>query len=231
VTSISKDFIECNLRSPDVVDALKLGNQTVIDQVASKIYSKMLNVGNVGLQDAPNWPQKDEKLKWVLHTQVTVFGDILNIEDLLEQVKHGNYEDRESIVNLAYELKFFLLNLLALYYDLNYSTWNLIDLFIPDVLSEEQLLTLVKPAVQSPSYSDLITAHANNPTRAVLKQALTNWRYWGDVYKTLMMRTYDANNDDTIVAFHSVLAVSAHLISASHLGSLILFRAKSRLVD
>ena len=42
-----------------------------------------------------------------------------------------------------------------------------------------------------------------------------------------MLRTYEANENDTIVAFHSLVAVGAQLVSASHVASLLLFsRAK-----
>ena len=59
--------------------------------------------------------------------------------------------------------------------------------------------------------------------KAVLDQTLRNWEHWCQVYKTLTLRTYDANENDTIVAFHSLLVVAAHLMSASHVASVLLF--------
>jgi hypothetical protein len=210
-----------------VIEALKSSNQEVIDQVASRIYSNMLRV-TTDIQDDPDWSKKDEKLKWTLHTLVEVFGGILKTEGLLEQCEAGNYEEPEIISDSAYELKFLLLDLLGLYYELDYSTWNLITLFTPDDLNEEQLGGFIKPAAQLRSDVELVTGREGETPLNVLKQALTNWRYSGEVYKTLMIRTYDANENDTIVAFHSLLAVSAQLISASHLGWLLLFfRARS----
>ncbi|HXQ70395.1 MAG TPA: hypothetical protein VN844_07910 [Pyrinomonadaceae bacterium] len=223
MTSISKEFVECNLRSNEVIEALKSGHQAVIDQVASKLYANMLSVADPGILDAPDWSKKDEKLKWVLHAQVAVFGDILNIEDLSERVRSGNFENHQLVTDLAYELKFFLLDLLGLDYELNYSTWNLIGLFTPDSLTEEQLARFVRPAVQTPFGLDSISPHEDNATTVILNQALTNWSHWCQVYKTLMILNYEGNENDTVVAFHSLLAVSANLISASHIGSLLLF--------
>jgi len=227
MTNISKTFSECNLRSQEVIEDLKSGKQAVIDQVASKIYSNMLR-GGTGIEYDPDWSKKDEKLKWVLHTLVGVFGTILKTEDQLDRVKLANYKAPELMTELAYELKFVLLDLLGLYYELNYSTWNLIDRFTPDIIKEDQLLRFVKPAVQPPPDSDQITEQQDNRNRAVLRQTLTNWEHWSQVYKNLLIRTYDENDDDTLVAFHSLLAVSANLISASHMGSLLLMmRARS----
>lgn len=227
MTSISKDFIECNLQSNEVIKALKSGHQVVIDQVASKLYSNILSVVDAGIQNAPDWSEKDEKLKWTLHTQVAVFGDILNIEDLSERVRRGNFENHELVIELAYELKFFLQDLLGLYYELNYSTWNLISLFTPDSLTEEQLTRFVKSAVQPPFDLDSIPLREDNATTVILNQALTNWRHWCQVYKSLMILTYEGNENDTIVGFHSLLSVSASLISASHIGSLLSFSRAS----
>ena len=227
MTSISKDFIQCDLRSGEVIEALKASNQAVIDQVASRIYANLLGV-TTEMQDAPDWSQKDEKLKWTLHTIVEVFGDVLKTEELLAQVDNGNYKDPGVLTESADEMKFLLLDLLGLYYELDYSTWNLITLLTPDDLKEEQLPRFIKPAVEVPSILDLRTASAGETTLDVLNQALTNWRHSCGAYKTLMLRTYEANEDDTIIAFHSLLAVAAQLISASHLGwLLLLFRARS----
>ncbi|HEV2833817.1 MAG TPA: hypothetical protein VGW58_00795 [Pyrinomonadaceae bacterium] len=210
-----------------MIEALKSSNQAVIDQVASRIYSNMLSV-TTEIQDDPDWSKKDEKLKWTLHTIVNVFGDILKAEDLLEQVEVGNYDDAALITDLAQEHRFLLLDLLGLYYEMDYSTWNLINLFTPDDLNEAKVAEFIKPAVQSASDIALLTAHEGNTTCGVLTQALTDWTYWCEVYKSLLIRTYDARPDDTIVAFHSLMAVSARLISASHIGwLLLLFRARS----
>jgi len=210
-----------------VIEALKSINQEVIDRVASRIYSNMLRV-TTDIQEDPDWSKKDEKLKWTLHTLVEVFGGILKTEELLAHAEAGNYEEPGLISDSAYELNFLLLDLLGLYYEMDYSTWNLINLFTPDDLKEEQLGAFVKPAAQLRSDVDLVTGREGETTRDVLNQAVTNWRYSGEVYKTLLIRTYDANENDTIVAFHSLLAVSAHLVSASHIGwLLLLFRARS----
>jgi hypothetical protein len=233
VTSISKNFGEYDLRSYETIEALKSSNQALIDQIASKIYSNILSVANAGIQEHEEWPGQDEKLKSVLHTLVAVFGAILKIEDLPEQVTGGKYEDHKLITELAYELNFLLLDLLGLYYEFNYSTWNLINLFNPDDLTGQQLQLFLEPAVKPPSELDPITAHEDNTNLSVLKQALTNWIHWCHVYKKLMIDTYDTNTDEIMVAFHSLLGVSAYLIGTSHIASLLLFsraRAVTRLL-
>src|SRR5690242_18232112 len=105
----------------------------------------MLRVDINHLQDAPNWPLKDAKLKSVLHTLVEVFGDLLKTEDLVEHAQRSNYADSKLTKDLAYELKFLLLDLLALYNELDYSTWNLIDLFTPDDLRQTPLPRFIEP--------------------------------------------------------------------------------------
>lgn len=223
MTSISKNFVQYDLRSYETIEALKASNQALIDQVASKIYSNILSVADARIQDHEDWPRKDEKLKSVLHTQVAVFGAILKIEDRPEQVRRGKYEDHKLISELAYELNFLLLDLLALYYELNYSTWNLINLFTPDDLTGQQRQRFLESAVRPPSESDLITCHEGNTNLSVLKQALTNWTHWCRVYKKLMINAYDASADETMVAFQSLLGVSAYLIGTSHIASLLLY--------
>lgn len=229
MTSISKEFLECDLASHDVIDALKSGNQAVIDQVASKIYANILSVADAEIQEGPNWHQKDEKLKWVLHTQVALFGNLLNTEDLVKEFQRRNEVNPKSIFDLAYEMEFLLLDLLALYYELNYSTWNLIDLFRPDDIKEEEFPGFIETAVQLPPAFELMVGQKNNTNPAALNQTLTNWKHWCETYKSLMIRTYNANQEDSIIGFHSMLAVSANLISASHLGWLLLF-SRSRSV-
>lgn len=223
VTSIAKDFIQCDLRSGEVIEALQASNQAVIDQVASRIYANLLSV-TTEMQDAPDWSQKDEKLKWTLHSIVEVFGGVLKTEELLTQVEGGNYKDPGLMTELANELKFLLLDLLGLYYELDYSTWNLITLLTPEDLKEEQVTAFVKPALQlSPP-----AANESETSFEVLNQALTNWRHSSEAYKSLLLRAYEANEHDTIVAFHSLLSVAAQLISVSHLAwLLLLFRARS----
>ena len=82
-----------------------------------------------------------------------VFGDTLKTEELVEEAQRHNYANGKLASELAYELKFLLLDLLALYDDVHYSTWNLIALFMPDDLSATRLEQFFKPAVQPPPTS------------------------------------------------------------------------------
>lgn len=187
----------------------------------------MLGVANEQLEQAADWSRRDEKLKWTLHTLVAVFGGILKTEDLVQQVQTDSDAGFVPMAELAYELKFLLLDLLGLYYELNYSTWNLINFFSSRAhLNEEQITRFLTPAVQPPI--DMPSIAQEEQGERVLQQALGNWEHWCQAYMTLMIRAYDARQTDSTVAFQSLLAVSAHLISAAQVGSLLLFsRARS----
>jgi hypothetical protein len=239
MTSITRDAVELHdLRSPRVIDKLKREEHLLIDQIASRPYAKILQVIDSEIPAIDNWGKRDEKLKWVLHTQVAALGRLYATEDIIGAVVAKVGTTKHSLKDLIYELYFLSLDLSSLFYELEYSTWNLIDFLDPDhyfglrktpsSFLEEFADTLhyelsTTPASLNNFCETLLEKGLDRSSIEAAKISLTEWMDWVQSYKRVILHLYEAQDlVETLYAFHYALSIATRLLGMTLSLSLLL---------
>ncbi len=231
MTSITTEPVQSHdLRSTEVIKWLKLKDHVIIDEIASRLYVKILQVIDSERPTISDWSKIDEKLKWVLHTQVELLGRLYVCEGLIETLLVAQ---EDKIGNLLGELssEFFFLSqdLSGVFYELGYSTWNLLDFLDPDhffgprEVSPSLITTLdevlghlpAKPPALIHGFCERLTENGiDNRSIGSVKMSLAVFLSSVDKYKKSMASFYETEtNIEALYNFHYLISTATYLLS------------------
>jgi hypothetical protein len=234
MTAITRNPVRSHdLRLPEVTEKLKLGDHLLVDEIASWLYAKMLNIIDPEIRPIiSDWEVFDEKLKWVLHVQIELLGGLYDCEEIISKLVVAEENNVHSLLkDLIYKYFFLSQDFSSLYYDLGYSTWNLLysldtDHYfglreIPSTLLEQSNSILyATPAAPSGPVKDfckkLIEGGLDRRSAEAAEISLAEWLRWTQRYKQIIISFYEAGDMvETLYAFHYTMSAAIHLLSIS----------------
>jgi hypothetical protein len=234
MTDISDSYISYDLKSPSVVEGLRRHDQSVIDGIASKPYSMLSQVMRSDFKYLEENPKRDEKLKWMLHTQVAVVGNLLNIEEMLTKSAKSRDEEVGTLTDLTYEFSFLMQDLMGLYFDFGYSTWNLLRIFASETsvggAQITEYLRILVDKVTSPVSLTFGLAHrrSNLAIDVLGNKALAAWIDTSMAYRELMELFYETvDRQCAVFGFQAVSALSGKLLGSTHSAQLAVSNGKN----
>jgi hypothetical protein len=221
-----------DLESEDIIKRLMLKDHELIHDIASSLYSKLLPVFITEIPTINNWDRREEKLKWVLRSQVELLGHLCRCEDTIESflTAKGNAPGK-LLEEVTYEFYFLSQDLSLLFQDLGYSTWNLIDFLDPDHYFGLKALTPALSAMidnvlphaqpgRSVSFHSLrdqwIDEGVDRRTIELTEESLRAFLAGVQRYKQSITIFYNAQTSiEVLYAFHCVFSVATYLLSIS----------------
>lgn len=233
MTAITRNPVKSHdLRSAEVIEKLKLGDQLLIDEIGSRPYAKILHIIDSEIPTISNWAVFDEKLKWLLHVQIELLGDLYECEEIIYKLVVAEENSISSLLqDLIYKYFFLSENFSSLFYDLGYSTWNLLNSLDPDYhfglrripsALLEKFDTVLCPTPATPSDSlkgfceKLIEKGYSKRNVEAAEISLAEWLQWSQKYKQIVTSFYEAEDmTETLYAFHYTMSTAIHLFSIS----------------
>lgn len=234
MTAITRDPVRSHdLRSPEVIEKLKLGDHLLIDEIASRLYANMLHIIDPEIRPIiSNWEVFDEKLKWVLHVQVELLGGLYECEEIISKLVVAEENNIHSLLaDLIYKYFFLSENFSSLYYDLGYSTWNFLNSLDPDywfglrgipstLLDKSDTVLYTTPAAPPDPVKGfckkLIERGLDRQSAEAAEISLAEWLQWTQRYKQITTSFYEAEDmAETLYAFHYTMSTAIHLLSVS----------------
>jgi hypothetical protein len=233
MTRVTRNAVKPHdLRSSAIIERLRLTDHLLIDEIASVLYSKILQVIESDIPTIDDWRKRDEKLKWVLHTQVEILGHLSVCEEITNAlVKAEEGRTYDLLKELMYGHHFLSQEISALFYDLDYSTWNLLDFLNPghyytqgrvSASLSQELLELLhgESSPQTPSlnklWKRLSAKGAASGTIQLTKIQLAEWLLWRRRYELLIRYFYQTSNfNDALYAFNYSVSFAARLLGIS----------------
>lgn len=231
MTEITRNPVKSyDLRSDEVIERLKRGDQLLIDEIASQPYAKILHIIGAERSTISNWDMFNEKLKWVLHTQVELLGDLYECEEIIHKLVIAEENKINSLLqDLIYKYFFLSGNFSSLFYDLEYSTWNLLYSLDPNyylglrgvsstLLEKFDSVLCPAPAIPPDSLNrfceELIETGIDTRSVEAVKISLAEWLQWDQKYKQMIISLYEAEAiAETLYAFHYAVSTATHLLS------------------
>jgi len=226
------DVLRHDLRSPVIIERLRLGDHSLIDEIASRLYSKILKSIDAYTETIDDWEKRDEKLKWVLHSQVKILGDMdLCVELTNQLVDAEEARTCDLLSELMYGYHFFSHEASALFYDLEFPTWNLLDFLDPRhyyiegevSASVSNRLLMILQGDSWPQKSSLNTLWerfdakgVHSETVQLTKTQMEEWLLCCQLYKLLIEYFYEsANSTEALYAFHYSFSFAVRLLGGS----------------
>lgn len=233
MTSITREPVESHdLQSADVIKRLKLKDYVLIDEIASRFYVKILRVIDSDIPTLDDWSKVDDKLKWILRTQVELLGRLYVCEEMIDRLIVAEKEKIDSrLQELTYEFNYLSLDLSALFYELAYSTWNLLDFldpdkhfrlreilpFLPDTVADALYCPPAKPSASLHRFCEKLIAKGVD--RSGIKAAeisLAQFLHWVQKYKQLIVSFYEAEvSAEALYKFHYIVSTATYLLGIS----------------
>jgi hypothetical protein len=178
-----------------------------------------------------DWNKRVDKLKWILHNQIEVLGTISACEQLIDAliVAPGD-EIPRLLPDLVYECHFLSLDLSGLFYELEYSTWNLLDFLDPDhyfglraipssVLDKVEALRPGPPILASSIhrfFEELTHIGVDQRNVEFSKVALSEWLQCASSYRESVLAFYEAESEvEMLYMFHYTVSAALRLLSVS----------------
>jgi hypothetical protein len=227
------DSGESRFSADEVIRKLKLGDQLVAPDIASRIYEKMLPLVEPEIPTIRDWVSMEKKLKWVLRSQAEILFRVATCQQLLDgllKVKRGAVIAKQ-IEDLAYEYNFLSQDLLLLITDVEYPSWNFLNFIDPDYWFKLQMLTpslvekfektvRLRTSNSSNSLHELTVAlterQVDQSTLAGAINALSAWLQNAQRYEQLLTGLYEA--EDLVEIFYGLyysFASAVELLASS----------------
>jgi hypothetical protein len=232
-----KPVREYDLRSAEVIRRLKEGDHLLIDEIASRLFANILRAAHPEMQATGEQAQKLDRLKWVLHNHVEILGLLHECDEWSRPLIGTDKSEASDALNeLDFRLDKLSLQLMTLYDESGYSTWNLLHFLnpsyydssgsMPSSLLEEFVEASSNPAIRPPDFDgwgeELITMGAEKRVVEAARQALAELLLWATQYMQAVNFSYKVERHlDALYALHYVESIGARLLSLSIMSRLL----------
>lgn len=238
---LSETAIKRQVRAMEKLEAIKTTDHLLIEEVASYLCATILCVTEVVWRSYDRYDEIVKRLKLMIRNQVEVVGQLNEMQENISLVASAqkDYERWERLRDLNYTVNYLTMDLMSLFDDSEYSTWNILNILdVTDFSFDERLPQWLLEHVLSASadqaqarkrcpkgFDVALSQRGISQQQIVLVETLIGQMLdSGEKYRLLIGSFYkpDLEPASIIYLVHIIESLGATMLSAALLFSMLL---------